>query len=599
MFTPHRQPYQWRHPRPYPSPLNTFGQSPGRSSRPLFSSPGTRNGPSIATSAVPPLRFPSGRDRPPPSPYSPRRFEPRPTFDRPIFTDPPRPTNAQFQEQPAPAFPDFHAPPLTPEVPRTAPRDPPTFPRNRSNISRDPPPLPINLSNFPRDPPTFTGDPPTFTRDPPTFARDPPIFTRDPPIFTRDPPTFVRDPLFVPRVPPSGRRAPPSGLGPTRARAQAKEDRRLRRYRPRTPPPIIEDDKFSTWVDVTFAWDDVLDLKEPLTKEDEALLRQLSKLKVDKVMRESLAREEERVERAAAAAPERMKEIAERDAKLKATIAEEQREEERKRLEEERQFQAAKWEEERIREEARLAEERRQEEARLAEERRQEEAWQAEQARCLAEINRLQKLRIEESLRLAEEARREKLRREEEARKAAEETRRQFEEREKARREREQRDREEAARCARQREEEIRRLQEEARRAQEAADEAAAETKLRDDLDLYDRKWEELKRNRDLSSLIFTELPWPLLFPIASPAQITYEGVQEFVFHPLRKGLDGKTRRERVKAEVLRFHPDKFTTIVLGKVRDWERDLAAEASGVVARILTRMMTEEVDRARQV
>ncbi|KZP08296.1 hypothetical protein FIBSPDRAFT_712785, partial [Athelia psychrophila] len=68
---------------------------------------------------------------------------------------------------------------------------------------------------------------------------------------------------------------------------------------------------------------------------------------------------------------------------------------------------------------------------------------------------------------------------------------------------------------------------------------------------------------------------------------ITLQRVREFVFHPLRKGMVLKSRRDRVRAEMLKWHPDKFNAKVLSKVVDAEQ--VTEAAGQVARFLTEIM----------
>ncbi|KAF9239257.1 hypothetical protein BU15DRAFT_46903, partial [Melanogaster broomeanus] len=72
---------------------------------------------------------------------------------------------------------------------------------------------------------------------------------------------------------------------------------------------------------------------------------------------------------------------------------------------------------------------------------------------------------------------------------------------------------------------------------------------------------------------------------------ITYQAVQTFVFYPHRPFVEGKSAREKVRAEVLRFHPDKFNTRVVPKVQPGQQAVAQELAGTVTRILTSIMTE--------
>jgi hypothetical protein len=104
----------------------------------------------------------------------------------------------------------------------------------------------------------------------------------------------------------------------------------------------------------------------------------------------------------------------------------------------------------------------------------------------------------------------------------------------------------------------------------------------------YDNAWDALKNeHREHQGPIhFMQVPWPVLAPITHPDQITYPAVEEFLFHPLRTV---KSPKDRLKAEMLRWHPDKFDARILGKVMVEQMDMVREAAGHVARILTQMM----------
>ncbi|KAH9846511.1 hypothetical protein C2E23DRAFT_685088, partial [Lenzites betulinus] len=70
---------------------------------------------------------------------------------------------------------------------------------------------------------------------------------------------------------------------------------------------------------------------------------------------------------------------------------------------------------------------------------------------------------------------------------------------------------------------------------------------------------------------------------------VTYERVRQFVFHPCRASYAGKTRKAIVKAEVLRWHPDRFDILIRPKVRDADWPMVKEAAGLVARCMTQLM----------
>ncbi|KAI0045254.1 hypothetical protein FA95DRAFT_1449883, partial [Auriscalpium vulgare] len=110
---------------------------------------------------------------------------------------------------------------------------------------------------------------------------------------------------------------------------------------------------------------------------------------------------------------------------------------------------------------------------------------------------------------------------------------------------------------------------------------------------MYERRWDALKTGKDgdddISMLTSDVLPWPMLdlSRLTSPDAFTKEDVAEFVFHPLRES--SKSRKERVRGEMLRWHPDKFNAKVLAYVVEWEREAVQQAAGAVTRILTQLL----------
>ncbi|KAG1890989.1 hypothetical protein F4604DRAFT_1567665 [Suillus subluteus] len=291
-----------------------------------------------------------------------------------------------------------------------------------------------------------------------------------------------------------------------------------------------------------------------MTAEDRIFLKQLEDLRLDQLRSHTLGDAREVVARAEALGPRRELEHVERDRQAALRLEEKPRrqkeEEESRRLEELRRL-----EEERQRQEE---EKRRQEEAR----RRQEEA----------------RRRAEELARLHEQRERELQAKREAFRKAQEEAER------RAREQAEQRLREEARRQERQRQEELSRNK--------------AQADLVAFFQLYDAKWQELKLSQKLTSVMLFEMPWPTFQQgCASPDDISRCSVEEFIFHPLRPGMETKSRKDRLKVEILRFHPDKFNSNIVRKLRECDREKASEIAGALARILTNMMAEEVQKEK--
>lgn len=291
-----------------------------------------------------------------------------------------------------------------------------------------------------------------------------------------------------------------------------------------------------------------------LDAEEEMLLKQLNALHVNHNFRNNLFKSRLKMERAARNDKKRARMNAERDAAVEKMVRMEEEAEERERQREkmEQEKRERLYErQQKYREELRKRE-KEEEEAR----RKQEaEAWEQEQLRQAEELAK---------------------------------------QRERERKEREARAREEAQRRAA---EDRRRMQENIRKAREhfSAETASA---IRIHFGLYDEKWNELRTKTQFPPLCFSILPWPVLGTATSPSDITPERVQAFVFHPLRADAETKSRRERVRAEILKYHPDKFNGKVVGAVIDAEKELVKEGAGVVARILTQILEEETRKEQR-
>ena len=145
--------------------------------------------------------------------------------------------------------------------------------------------------------------------------------------------------------------------------------------------------------------------------------------------------------------------------------------------------------------------------------------------------------------------------------------------------------------------------QEAAARAAHEAEAAAHEAHLaavaRHICDVYDHKWTVLKTRKDIDGQVpYADFPIPWFpyvthvggdFPPAPPpAQIALADVRAFVLSPFRASMAGKGARERVRAEMLLWHPDKFQSKFLRLVREEDREIAVEAVGVLSRILTQI-----------
>ncbi|KAG2359549.1 hypothetical protein BDR07DRAFT_1292029 [Suillus spraguei] len=91
-------------------------------------------------------------------------------------------------------------------------------------------------------------------------------------------------------------------------------------------------------------------------------------------------------------------------------------------------------------------------------------------------------------------------------------------------------------------------------------------------------------------------MPWPTFQQgCASPNDISRGNMEEFIFHLLRPGMETKSQMDRLKAEILRFHPNKFNSHIVRKLRECDREKAIEIAEALARVLTDMMVEEIEK----
>ncbi|KDQ32671.1 hypothetical protein PLEOSDRAFT_164955 [Pleurotus ostreatus PC15] len=326
---------------------------------------------------------------------------------------------------------------------------------------------------------------------------------------------------------------------------------------------------------------------EPATNEveDEIFRRQMASMMRAHHATKGLMEQREEVERVLA---ERKKEAKmarkmqarqERERLARAELA--RQEAERLELERLAREEAQRAEIERLHRE-RMAREAAEREARRQEQERQRLAREAE-AKARAEQERL--VKEAEAKARAEQ---ERLVKEAEAKARAEQERLVKEAEAKARAEQEKlaREAEEKARAEQERLAMLAAMQAERERAEKEAAEL-----LQARFSLYEAKWKVLRDgvSSGFRKLHAVELPWPILCDVSSPDDITEARVAEFLLHPARPEVQGKSHRLVLKLEAVRWHSDRFDTKVLPVVVEEEQEKAAEVAGHVTRILTNFL----------
>jgi len=151
------------------------------------------------------------------------------------------------------------------------------------------------------------------------------------------------------------------------------------------------------------------------------------------------------------------------------------------------------------------------------------------------------------------------------------------------------------AEWARRQEEQARKQQEAFRREQEQQElkrqaQASKILSKEDVLQLFathERQWAALP---NLEELRWHSFPWPVWKPPKDPEDLTSIHVGAYVLSQYYPGEKSKSSKDRIKEHIRRWHPDRFETKYLPKVKQEDREKVKEGAGVVARVLNEMLT---------
>ena len=103
--------------------------------------------------------------------------------------------------------------------------------------------------------------------------------------------------------------------------------------------------------------------------------------------------------------------------------------------------------------------------------------------------------------------------------------------------------------------------------------------------DEHEKRWSRIPT---LDILSWHSFPWPMLKQPSEPEQLTYIEIQAYVLSPHQPG--DKSSKERIKDYLRKWHPDRFETKVLPRVREDDREMVKEGAGAVARHLNKLLS---------
>ncbi|KAG7446358.1 uncharacterized protein BT62DRAFT_931807 [Guyanagaster necrorhizus] len=109
---------------------------------------------------------------------------------------------------------------------------------------------------------------------------------------------------------------------------------------------------------------------------------------------------------------------------------------------------------------------------------------------------------------------------------------------------------------------------------------------------LYESKWADLKAGNTMSigHLTFMTFPWPTLERISGEVNLTFQNVRDFLLDPARPNSKDKSKKDILKEELLRWHPDKFIK-VLPLVCENDREMVGTAAKTIGRLMMELLPE--------
>ncbi|KAJ6631055.1 hypothetical protein B0H10DRAFT_2207440 [Mycena sp. CBHHK59/15] len=118
----------------------------------------------------------------------------------------------------------------------------------------------------------------------------------------------------------------------------------------------------------------------------------------------------------------------------------------------------------------------------------------------------------------------------------------------------------------------------------------------------YEERWRLLAVD-PTHRLEFDEIPWPIFSSPQCPyelnRQITHQNVATFILSEFRMDIrDKTTARGRARAELMKWHPDKFEPRLIAAVSDEHRTVVVKAVRKVAQILVDICNAE-DATRDI
>ncbi|KAG9119269.1 hypothetical protein FRC07_005773 [Ceratobasidium sp. 392] len=107
----------------------------------------------------------------------------------------------------------------------------------------------------------------------------------------------------------------------------------------------------------------------------------------------------------------------------------------------------------------------------------------------------------------------------------------------------------------------------------------------------YERGWMYLLNGviADGRQLTFYDIPWPVAMPARSFDELQASAIERFLLSPYHS--TSKTRKMRLRAALMQWHPDKFAQRFVDRIEESHRNAILAAVNSVARTITELMND--------
>lgn len=106
----------------------------------------------------------------------------------------------------------------------------------------------------------------------------------------------------------------------------------------------------------------------------------------------------------------------------------------------------------------------------------------------------------------------------------------------------------------------------------------------------FEQGWRSLCSGANAQDLTFASIPWPMESQPTSALDINGDAIRKFLLSPLHSA--NKPAKQRLREQLLRYHPDRFESRILRRVSESDRASVKQAVNTVAQCLNDALAQQ-------